>query len=120
MSLHLRQSASHCANDGDAMSGKVPERTGCCGQNNGEHWTGCPRGRPAESKDERKHDKRHRQRRQMHLRQIAADLDQLENRSPRSDLNPKHLAQNRDAHLKSYTCQESNEHRLREEIGDES
>ena len=60
------------------------------------------------------------QRRQMHLRQAADDLDELLERPVAVDRHAQHLAEHGDADLEADAGEEADQHGLREEVGQEA
>ena len=117
----VRQSAGHGSNRSDTVRGKIQELT--CG-NGGDHRdqrTGNLRARP------RQQQARPRSRRvklpasaSRTCSEVVQDFVQLQQRSMRMNLQPQHLAEHRNANLKSNAGEKADQHGLREEICEKS
>ena len=116
----VRQAAGYRADDCDAVSGEVPDCAGRGCADDGQHGAGHFGGESAKSEDEGEYGEGDEQRRQMQLREAAADFGELNDGLVGVDLDAEHLAENRDADLKADAGEEADEYGLGEEVGDEA
>jgi hypothetical protein len=56
----------------------------------------------------------------MHFLQSSTNFSQLQDRSASGNLHSQHLSKHRDSDLEPNPSEEADEHRLREEVGDEA
>jgi hypothetical protein len=116
----VRETARNRPDHGDAAPGEVEDGARRNRARDGEEGTWHARCEDAAAEHHHHHRRRQAQRRSVHVVELADELADLFDGPPAVQRDAHHLPQDGDADLNADAGEESDQHRLREEVGEEA